>query len=368
MRKELFTTLQPGTSIVDKFSDELMEVVSGSGKLGKAIAAPYEFDEKGEKKFDESKFVTVTANNCIAFRFVSHPEEKRIPTAEIKNGTLVVENTPVPNTLIEAVKVLATMPGAVLFSAKANGQEALNLWAYDVNRDRFISVDCDDDGGKGYTTMELITTLEDGENKAVFINVSNVETRKYGPEAGDKEGEEYPYITGADVIAITNNGRIGYQCSRYRHLANIEKVAKIDGVYGMVIATMVKEGKMVDRPEVLTEIFTDLTHPFDSIENCLDGEISGYIHNGPQITYVTNGVTHIKTLSDLLGVRDLAVGNTEAGYRLVDVARIGDETKLVFANDKRDIRLYTVKITRDRGTFVTCDDEGCADKVDFPTE
>ncbi len=102
-----------------------------------------------EDSEDEPKVVTITEANQIVAHYVTNPNERPAPEAEIqdRNGkkTLVLEpgtnaETPINMGSIKGLVVLGGIEGQVIFTVESDNEDKVNLMGYDVQTDSFYEI------------------------------------------------------------------------------------------------------------------------------------------------------------------------------------------------------------------------------------
>ncbi len=366
MRDNLFIALEKGSVVTDKFDGRKRIVIEGSGRKGSVKAATYTTPTGWMKDAvpDEKDVVEITKDNMVAFKFEQHPESKQKHDAKIEKGVLLVDGIAIPNNNIEAEKILAIVPGFVVFTAKNKASGKTAILEYDVYKDTFRT---------RLSGISFAVKLAEAEG-TTLIHAGLMETYKFPDDAKTHAGETVDVVSANQLVLVgasaVSNGDYFLRTQEISFIPDSDKTM-IDEKYALVKASRrtalvrISDGGQPDENDALDELVRMVVELKDPVTVLVD-MLSAVAANDPlpfvatkyticngRKTCVHDGIVAVNSpVSSYTGRWLDMTGIDLAGYVWVDTINDDRKTKLVFTNAERKVKYVEVESTSDRGTFI----------------
>ena len=341
--------------VLNKVTGEILVITSVQGKGDEKVARAIP-----EKAFFEGvcptvdNTVVINSNNALAFRFQFDPNPADIPEdVKILDNNLYVEDKKVEMGDIKAEAILGTLPGHILFTAKASKGDLdyLNIYSYNPGRDLF---------GMMYENIPATATFKeirtDGEcfwfvindktDQQLEITEGNVETYEvYNISTLVK-------LTGTTCEEISVNGPLSEDLSDYTFLDDKNvAVMYVGGVFTTVYDVDGNKYSVVDKTRPLERCFYIYIPEFeveDEIACSKPITVSSGSMATPVLITKDSIVLHGKVIDNIPSDVIRAVVDHPI---FVDETVTGNVTRLSFVSKEYELITVLINKTKDRGTI-----------------
>lgn len=327
--------------LFNKVDGKMYKVISFDGTT--AVAAEMlQDDTLGEKT------VRITAANALAFRIESDPAPYPVPTGCIvSDGILMKDGEPVcEQGQIYINDILAVQPNTLILSVRTreNVEGKVDLFSYEVNRDRFI---------RQATTLpeDLCVIPYENEDGLVILGYCNTSTDKIKDEDGKEK--EVPIFLNAEIMVLSK-GKITESLRMDEPVTIGETIVKLnplrkelnffvpsdDEVDDDCIIKDRKERCWIQVNKTDGEFM--ITIGDDVIEVNWSPVYKHFVVMGENTVYLCRYITSQK-IKELAGYGILIDKTDDGPYT----------TRYTFCNEAYEMKTLVYQSTRDRGAIIT---------------
>lgn len=298
--------------------------------------------------------VTINSNNALAFRFISDPNPADVPeNIKILDNNLYVEDNKIEMGDIRAEKILGTLPGYILFTAKSSKGDLdyLNIYSYNPGRDVFRSL---------YTNIPVTATIKKirSDEQYFWFVINDKTDQQLETTEGNVETYEVYNIstlvrlTGSICEEISVNGPLPEDLSDYTFLddKNIA-VMYVGGVFTTVYDVDGNEYSVVDKTRTLERCFYIYIPEFEVDDEIACSKpiiVSAGSMAAPVLITKDSIVLHGKVIDNIPSDVIRAVVDHPI---FVDETVTGSVTRLSFVSKEYELITVLINKTKDRGTI-----------------
>lgn len=365
---------------VDNQRYKIIKVIDGVGTA--ALINPE------DESLDETKTVTITSDNAIAYRLINNPNLPEVPSGySVEGGILMRDNGQVTQQgEIVIDKIITAVPGKLLLAVVPREPKDgyVDLFSYVPEEDKFKKLI-----RRSIPMPEVIGT----DKEYVFLKSCRVRTEEY--EGDNKEKLTRELLEFSELIAY--DGARDYIASYITFDTPIENIISVRNSEN-IPAWVIESSKVLKDCDCDCDCDCDNEdEDYDDDEDCrkcknacehcntcetvlegLNGEYVAAMIGFSGCSFIRmNSIrvpSHVKSVSigykkaDLIRLEDrIMIGGyadkiiTAAniisaidGYNwIVDTTTEDDELRISLANDNMDVKTIVVKSTRDRGDVIS---------------